>query len=66
MNDSQDRRSGSDRRKRDVGPPNGWADRRKQAERRLPAAEETELSADEFAKLFGATAQVLDRVRGGF
>jgi hypothetical protein len=66
MGDSQDRRSGLDRRKRDSGPPNGWADRRKQAERRLPAAEETELSADEFAKLFGTTGKVLDRVRDGY
>jgi hypothetical protein len=62
MSVNDERRSGIDRRKRDIGPPTGWADRRKQAERRLPAAEETEMSADEFAKLFGATAKVLDRV----
>lgn len=62
MSVKNERRSGIDRRKRDVGPPNGWADRRKQAERRLPAAEETEISADEFARLFGVTDKVLDRV----
>lgn len=62
MSVKNERRSGTDRRKRDVGPPNGWADRRKLAERRLPAAEETEISADEFARLFGVTGKVLDRV----
>jgi len=62
MSINDERRSGIDRRKRDVGPPNGWADRRKQPERRLPAAEETEISADEFARLFGMTGKVLDRV----
>lgn len=62
MSVKNERRSGTDRRKRDVGPPNGWADRRKLAERRLPAAEETEISADEFARLFGVAGKVLDRV----
>jgi len=52
----QERRKLGDRRKRDIGPPEGWLERRKTAERRLPKAEESELSDDEFAKLFGAMA----------
>ena len=33
-------RSGQDRRKREVGPPQGWRDRRRCPERRLPEVEE--------------------------
>lgn len=55
-----ERRIPGDRRKQDIGPPSGLADRRRQAERRLPAAEETELSADEFARYFGAIAGMAD------
>jgi|GEM_PF-5619677 len=55
-----ERRTLDDRRQRDIGPPDGLADRRRQAERRLPAAEETELSADEFARYFGAIARMAD------
>lgn len=71
-----ERRFRTDRRQRDTGPPRGWADRRQHAERRLPATEEAELSADDFARYFGAVgkaatnnamldqaAAVLDRVR---
>jgi hypothetical protein len=51
---SSERRAQSDRRQRDVGPPDGWGERRRRTERRLPAAEEAAMSADEFARLFGA------------
>ena len=53
---TEERRKTGDRRKRDIGPPEGWLERRKSAERRLPKAEESELSDDEFAQLFGAMA----------
>lgn len=49
-----ERRKQGDRRQRDIGPPAGWADRRQRAERRLPAAEAVALSADDFARYFGA------------
>lgn len=52
----QERRQRLDRRVRDYGPPKGWNDRRKQPERRLPATEDVEMSADEFARWFGAAA----------
>ena len=51
-----DRRTRTDRRKRDVGPLRGSAERRMHAERRLPSAEEATISADEFARYFGAVA----------
>lgn len=73
-------RATTDRRQFDFGPPGGWVERRCRAERRLPAAEEAELSADEFAKYFGSfgkvvssnanlfdeAAEILDRVRDGY
>jgi hypothetical protein len=73
---SNERRVRLERRGRDVGPPKGCFDRRRNAERRLPEAAEAELSADDFAKYFGAevkapeniqhlelAAEVFDRVR---
>jgi hypothetical protein len=43
---------------RDIGPPDGWVERRKQAERRLTAAEEAELTPEEFVRYFGAMARI--------
>ncbi|MCH2218802.1 MAG: hypothetical protein MK097_00500 [Dechloromonas sp.] len=39
-----DKRSGSDRRQQEVGPPNGWRDRRKTVERRVPEVMEIPFS----------------------
>ncbi|MCG2578594.1 hypothetical protein LZ012_16475 [Dechloromonas sp. XY25] len=39
-----DKRSGTDRRQREVGPPNGWRDRRKTVERRVPEVHEIPFS----------------------
>ncbi len=44
MSDQQKPRSGKDRRKRDVGPPQGWKERRRNPERRLPEVEEISLA----------------------
>jgi hypothetical protein len=73
---SDERRGRLERRGRDIGPPRGCFDRRRNAERRLPEAGEAELSADDFAKYFGSVtkaaqniepldlaAEVFDRVR---
>ena len=71
-----ERRSQTDRRRRDAGPPRGWMDRRRNSERRLPQAIENDLSADEFERYFGKAmlvaesnakamdeaAEVLDRI----
>jgi len=51
---SNERRGRPERRGRDVGPPSGCFDRRRTVERRLPETAEAELSADDFAKYFGA------------
>lgn len=48
-----ERRADQERRQFDAGPPPGCDERRRCAERRLPRAEETEISADEFTKYFG-------------
>lgn len=53
-----ERRARADRRVRDIGPPNGWIERRKQVERRLSVAEEAELSPEEFVRYFGALAKI--------
>jgi hypothetical protein len=77
---SIERRTPSDRRQRDSGPPRGGIERRRHAERRLPTAAEAEISADEFEKYFGSVAkatntndylldqaaEVFDRVRDGY
>ena len=53
-----ERRNRGERRVLDVGPPNGWLERRKRVERRLSAAEEAQLTPEEFVKYFGATAKI--------
>ena len=80
MNTDERRSKRIDRRQRDMGPPCKCAERRKHAERRLPMAEETQISIDEFEQYFGSTgkssnvsnhfldqaAEVFDRVRDGY
>lgn len=75
-----ERRLKEERRGLDAGPPFGVCERRRRAERRLPDATEAELTADDFAKYFGASAkittnvdyqldqaaEVFDRVRDGY
>ena len=80
MSATVDRRSRKDRRVLDLGPPKGWLERRKSVERRLPSAQEAEISADEFVRYFGSAriaansndsmldlaAEVFSRVRDGY
>jgi hypothetical protein len=73
-----ERRNRIDRRSSDAGPPRGCCERRGHAERRLPIADELEMSVDDFDKFFGGmlaksntgnsamfdqAAEVFDRVR---
>lgn len=72
-----ERRTRSERRQFDFGPPSNCLERRKRTERRLPVAEETEISAADFAAYFGSAvkasaandhlldqaAEILDRAR---
>ena len=41
-----------DRRIEDIGPPDGWRDRRRHVERRIPTAEEVEVSAEDWETYF--------------
>lgn len=52
MSGKYKQRSGSDRRKHDIGPPAGWKERRRNPERRLPEVEE--ISIAEFKRLMQA------------
>ncbi|WP_434515078.1 hypothetical protein AB6Q56_21730 [Dechloromonas sp. ARDL1] len=39
-----DKRSGSDRRQKEIGPPSGWRERRRTVERRVPEVSEIPFS----------------------
>ncbi|MBH9579214.1 hypothetical protein [Inhella proteolytica] len=52
---SQERRSGSDRRQRDEGPPRGLRERRVHMEARRPQVEELEMTLEEFQRLLEQT-----------
>lgn len=58
MTNASERRASSDRRNEDNGPPNGWKDRRRRTERRIPAIEEQTISEDEWARYFGGGSPV--------
>ncbi len=53
MNNNNERRRVDDRRQKDIGPPSGWRDRRRRAERRLPELSEFVLSEADFQTYFG-------------
>lgn len=53
MNKTIERRAQMDRRGNDIGPPHGWKDRRRTAERRIPEIEECEVSESEWQLYFG-------------
>lgn len=76
MDTPVERRTRSDRRQFDSGPPRGCFERRRRAERRLPSTEESTISDAEWERYFGAAgatsttadsaheqaAEVLDKV----
>lgn len=47
-------RAAQDRRDDDCGPPSGWKERRRKAERRIPAVEETDMTEAEWLSYFGS------------
>ncbi len=57
MTHSQERRNRQDRRLVDCAPPQGWKDRRRTAERRIPDITEQEVSDAEWARYFGDKAK---------
>jgi hypothetical protein len=54
MNKVQKVRASHDRRDDDQGPPSGWKERRRTAERRIPSVEETDMSETEWLSYFGS------------
>lgn len=44
MNDRSEKRDGRDRRRVELGPPNGWRERRRTVERRQPEVREIPFS----------------------
>lgn len=54
MSKDTSQRKSEDRRTEDHGPPNGWRDRRRTVERRLPSVEEAVISESEWHKYFVA------------
>jgi hypothetical protein len=46
MKEIEERRGREERRLFDLGPPNGWFDRRRKLDRRTTSAEEVELTPD--------------------
>ena len=54
MTHSDRRNSTGDRRIQDLGPPAGWAERRKRVERRIPVIVEMEVSESEWELYFGS------------
>jgi hypothetical protein len=57
MNRMEKRSPSEDRRIEDVGPPDGWRDRRRRVERRIPRPEEVEVSDEEWAAYFANPAK---------
>ena len=53
MKHSKERRGVQDRRQREAGPPEGWSDRRRSRERRMPSIAELEVSEAEWLMYFG-------------
>lgn len=52
-------RSGQDRRKKEQGPPEGWKERRRNPERRMPEVEE--ISIAEFKRLLAESGQQTEK-----
>jgi len=57
MDEPVERRTRTDRRQFDSGPPRGCFERRRHAERRLPTAEESSISDAEWERYFGSAGQ---------
>lgn len=52
MNTKERRLTAGDRRTIDLGPPKGWQERRRHAERRMPETVEIEISESEWQAWF--------------
>lgn len=57
MSNKFERRDADDRRQEEFGPPQGWRDRRRRTERRIPEIDEFEVSESEWQAYFGSLRQ---------
>lgn len=60
MSNKFERREADDRRQEEFGPPQGWRDRRRRTERRIPEIDEFEVSELEWQVYFGSLRQPPD------
>ncbi len=63
MVQGEDRRIRKDRRQQDKGPPQGWRDRRRSVERRLPTVEEDPISHREWQEYLAFYLAVLQGMK---
>ena len=61
MSPSKTRNPTEDRRFEDAGPPAGWRERRMHVERRIPTAEEVEMTDSQWATYFGTSSEEAER-----
>ena len=54
MRTKREARDTADRRQEELGPPQGWKDRRRRTERRMPEISEFVVSESEWLSYFGA------------
>lgn len=54
MRTKREPRDTADRRQEELGPPQGWKDRRRRTERRMPEIREFAVSESEWLSYFGA------------
>ncbi|HJV93637.1 MAG TPA: hypothetical protein VJ572_09165 [Azonexus sp.] len=54
MRTKRESRDTADRRQEELGPPQGWKDRRRRTERRMPEISEFVVSEAEWLSYFGA------------
>lgn len=58
MRSKREPRDSADRRQEELGPPQGWKDRRRRTERRMPEINEFVVSEAEWLSYFGAARTV--------
>ncbi|WP_265944898.1 hypothetical protein [Dechloromonas sp. A34] len=59
MRTKREARDSADRRQEELGPPQGWKDRRRRTERRMPEINEYVVSESEWLSYFGAVRSAL-------
>ena len=63
MKNSKCKRKVHDRRDNDLGPPLGWKERRRFADRRLPMVSEMEITRDEFIQMLTKNSESIRKAQ---